>query len=51
MFPLALGFEEMIAPYLETEQMVQCASGLIKFLLTLAALLVSIYIPSFSYLW
>jgi hypothetical protein len=51
MFPLALGFEEIFTPYLATEGMVNVLSGGIKLVLTLMALLVSLYVPSFSYLW
>jgi solute carrier family 32 (vesicular inhibitory amino acid transporter) len=51
MFPLALGFEEIFTPYLATEGMVHVLSGGIKLVLTLMALLVSLYVPSFSYLW
>jgi hypothetical protein len=51
MFPLALGFEEIFAPYLSTEGMVNILSGFIKLVLTVMALLVSLYVPSFGYLW
>jgi hypothetical protein len=51
MFPLALGFEEIFAPYLSTEGMVNILSGFIKLVLTVMALLMSLYVPSFSYLW
>jgi solute carrier family 32 (vesicular inhibitory amino acid transporter) len=51
MFPLALGFEEIFTPYLTTESMVNAVSGCIKFVLTAMALFVSVYVPSFSYLW
>ena len=50
MFPLALGMEEIIAPYLTSERGIAWASGSIKVILTAMALLVSIFVPSFSYL-
>ena len=50
MFPLALGMEEIVAPYLTSTLWVEAASSAIKILLTLLAVLVSIYVPSFSYL-
>jgi solute carrier family 32 (vesicular inhibitory amino acid transporter) len=50
MFPLALGMEEIIAPYLSSERMVDAASATIKLLLTILALCVSIFFPSFSLL-
>lgn len=50
MFPLALGMEEILAPYLISESYVHLTSGLIKLLLTVLALLVSIFVPSFSFL-
>jgi len=50
MFPLALGLEEIIAPFLTTEFMVALASACLKIVLTMLALLVSIYVPSFSFL-
>jgi solute carrier family 32 (vesicular inhibitory amino acid transporter) len=50
MFPLALGMEEMVAPYLTSEVMVDRASAVIKLTLTALALAVAIYCPSFSVL-
>lgn len=50
MFPLALGLEETIAPYLTSQYMVDVASASIKLVLTFLALLVSIFVPSFSFL-
>jgi solute carrier family 32 (vesicular inhibitory amino acid transporter) len=50
MFPLALGMEEIVAPYLSNERMVEIASATIKLLLTGLALCVSIFFPSFSLL-
>lgn len=50
MFPLALGMEEMVAPYLTSEVMVDRASAVIKLILTALALTVAIFCPSFSVL-
>jgi len=50
MFPLAIGIEEIVAPYLTSDRKVQIASAAIKFILTAMALFVSICIPSFSLL-
>jgi vesicular inhibitory amino acid transporter len=50
MFPLALGLLELIAPYLKTDSMVDTASSLLKLVLTILALVVSLYFPSFSFL-
>jgi solute carrier family 32 (vesicular inhibitory amino acid transporter) len=50
MFPLALGLEETVAPYLTSDFAVEAAAFLIKIVLTLLALVVAICIPSFSFL-
>ena len=50
MFPLAIGLEEIIAPYLTSTFWVDAADSVIKVVLTLLALVVSIYVPSFSFL-
>ena len=50
MFPLAIGMEELVAPYLTSESMVHAASAVIKLSLTVMAILVAIYVPSFSLL-
>lgn len=50
MFPLALGMEEILAPYYATESAVEVSSVVIKIGLTVLAVLVSIYVPSFSFL-
>jgi solute carrier family 32 (vesicular inhibitory amino acid transporter) len=50
MFPLALGVEETIAPYLTSERMVDASASVIKLIFTALALVVSIYVPSFSFL-
>ena len=50
MFPLSLGFEEIIAPYLSSEKMVDRVSIMIKIFLMICAAYVAIACPSFSYL-
>ena len=49
-FPLALGMEEIFAPYFTSERAIEFMSGTIKFVITFLALLVSLYVPSFSFL-
>ena len=50
MFPLALGMEEIIAPFLTTDWMVEASCSLLKLVLTTLCLLVSLFFPSFSFL-
>jgi vesicular inhibitory amino acid transporter len=50
MFPLAIGMEEIFAPYLSSEQAVGFVSVVIKLVLILLALWVAIFVPSFSFL-
>jgi len=50
MFPLAIGMEEIFAPFLSTERAVEIVSILIKVVILFAALLVALYVPSFSFL-
>lgn len=50
MFPLALGMEEILAPYLTSERMVDTFSISIKIILTVIAGAVAIFFPSFSFL-
>ena len=50
MFPLALGLEEIVAPYVPTETAMEVASSLIKLVLIVLALAVAIFFPSFSFL-
>jgi solute carrier family 32 (vesicular inhibitory amino acid transporter) len=50
MFPLALGLEELVAPFMTTDRMVEIASAIIKLILTMAAYCVAIFVPSFSFL-
>lgn len=49
-FPLGLGIEEIIAPYLASDKAMEYASSLIKIMLIGSALSVAIYVPSFSFL-
>lgn len=49
-FPLAIGMEELVAPYLTSDRMVTLASAAIKLIVTGLALFVAIYVPSFSFL-
>ena len=50
MFPLAIGMEELVAPYMTSERMVHVASASIKLGITASAMFVSICVPSFSFL-
>lgn len=50
MYPLAIGMEEIVAPFLSSESSVTIASALIKVMILIMALLVAIYVPSFSFL-
>lgn len=50
MFPLAIGVEEIVAPYISSEKVMETASAAIKLILIVLALLVAIFIPSFSFL-
>lgn len=49
-FPLALGMEEIFTPYFTSQLAVDILSGVIKFAITMLGLLVSLYVPSFSFL-
>ena len=48
MFPLAMGFEEIIAPYISSDSSMLVVGALIKVVLLFGALAVAIYVPSFS---
>jgi len=50
MFPLSLGMEEIISPYLTSDAMSHIISSVIKLVITALAYLVAVYVPSFSYL-
>jgi amino acid permease len=49
-FPLALGLEEIIAKWIPSDNIMEIVSSLIKIFLVTMALLVAIFIPSFSFL-
>jgi len=48
LFPLALGVEEVIAPYVPNDQLMEISYTLIKFIIIALALSVAIFFPSFS---
>ena len=50
MFPLALGIEEIVAPYIFNEESAELIAGIIRVTLIALALLVAIFFPSFSFL-
>ena len=50
LFPLALGVEEIIAPYVATDQAMELSFMVIKFSLIASSLVVAIFIPSFAFL-
>lgn len=50
MFPLALGMEEIVAPFVKTERVMEMTYTLIKFTLIVSALCVAVFIPSFAFL-
>jgi len=50
MFPLALGLEEIFAPYVPNETATEVVSSLVKLCLIGCALSVAIFVPSFSFL-
>jgi len=49
-FPLALGLEEIIAPVVPSDYVMEWVSSLIKLVLIVLALMVAIFVPSFSLL-
>lgn len=50
MFPLALGVEELFAPYIHNQNTMDAFSVINKLVIIVLALLVGIYIPSFGFL-
>jgi vesicular inhibitory amino acid transporter len=50
MFPLAIGMEEIVAPYVSSDKAMEFTSTMIKMVLLVLALVVAIYVPSFSLL-
>jgi len=49
-FPLGLGLEELIAPFVTSERLMEAISSLIKLVLIGLALVVAIFVPNFSFL-
>ncbi len=49
-FPLALGFEEIVAPIVPNDSVMEFISSIIKLTLIAASLAVAIFVPSFSVL-
>eukprot|EP01083_Nonionella_stella_P022491 62215_1 len=49
-FPLALGMEEIVAPFLHSERAMEVISSMIKILLIFLALVVAIFVPSFGFI-
>ncbi len=49
-FPLALGFEEIIAPAIPNDGIMEFVSSIIKLFLVASSLAVAIFVPSFSVL-
>lgn len=50
MYPLAIGMEELVAPFLTSEHSMTLTSGLIKMTILILAVLVAVFVPSFSFL-
>lgn len=50
LFPLALGTEEIIAPYIHSEKGMERVSSVIKISYIALSLLVALYVPSFSFM-
>eukprot|EP00560_Eucampia_antarctica_P005257 CAMPEP_0197831640 /NCGR_PEP_ID=MMETSP1437-20131217/11382_1 /TAXON_ID=49252 ORGANISM="Eucampia antarctica, Strain CCMP1452" /NCGR_SAMPLE_ID=MMETSP1437 /ASSEMBLY_ACC=CAM_ASM_001096 /LENGTH=645 /DNA_ID=CAMNT_0043434651 /DNA_START=52 /DNA_END=1989 /DNA_ORIENTATION=- len=50
MFPLALGIEEIVAPCIPSDRIMEIVSSLIKLVLIVLSLLVAMYVPSFSFI-
>jgi len=48
MFPLSLGMEEIVSPYIHNDTTMDVVSAIIKLLLIVLSLCVAIFIPSFS---
>eukprot|EP00536_Pseudo-nitzschia_multiseries_P012405 jgi/Psemu1/244513/estExt_Genewise1.C_4730010 len=48
MFPLAMGFEEIVAPYISSDSSMLLVGSAIKLILLFGALAVAVYVPSFS---
>ena len=49
-FPLALGMEEIVAPFLHSDGAMEVVSSVIKILMIGLSLIVAIFVPSFSFI-
>ena len=50
MFPLALGIEEIVAPFLSNDTIMDVTSSVIKIVLLISSLGVAMFVPSFSFI-
>ena len=50
MFPLALGIDEIIAPFVPNDTIMAATDSIIKMSLILLSLVVALFVPSFSYI-
>mmetsp|Transcript_326 Transcript_326/g.696 ORF Transcript_326/g.696 Transcript_326/m.696 type:complete len:611 (-) Transcript_326:173-2005(-) len=48
MFPLAMGFEEIVAPYISSDSSMLVVGAIIKMILLFGALAMALFVPSFS---
>jgi len=48
MFPLAMGFEEIVAPYVSSDSSMLAVGAIIKMILLFGALVMALFVPSFS---
>jgi len=48
MFPLAMGFEEIVAPYISSDSSMLAVGAIIKMVLLFGALAMALFVPSFS---
>lgn len=48
MFPLAMGFEEIVAPYISSDSSMLVVGAVIKVILLFGALAMALFVPSFS---
>ena len=48
MFPLAMGFEEIVAPYISSDSSMLAVGAAIKIILLFGALAMALFVPSFS---
>jgi len=48
MFPLAMGFEEIVAPYISSDSSMLVVGAIIKMVLLFGALAMALFVPSFS---